>query len=136
MARDYFSDKATLTEQAAALLRLYDAPHYFRRAGKGRFRKASAEIFYRATSYRRCYSNVLIRLSHYNRAMRWLVIFCLVAIVVSMASALVFLYRGQEGGSKRMLRALQIRVGLSVGLFVFLMISYKFGFIGSQGVGG
>ena len=35
-----------------------------------------------------------------------------------------------------MLRALQIRVGLSVGLFVFLMISYKFGFIGSQGVGG
>ena len=44
LARDYFSDKATLTEQAAALLRLYDAPHYFRRAGKGRFRKASAEI--------------------------------------------------------------------------------------------
>ena len=36
LARDYFSEKATLTEQAAALLRLYDAPHYFRRAGKGR----------------------------------------------------------------------------------------------------
>ena len=62
--------------------------------------------------------------------MRWLVIFCLVAIVVSMGSALVFLYRGREGGSKRMLRALQIRVGLSVGLFLFLMLSYKLGFIG------
>lgn len=67
--------------------------------------------------------------------MRWLVILCLVAIVVSMASALVFLYRGREGGSKRMLRALQIRVGLSIGLFVVLMISYKFGLIGSQGLG-
>lgn len=67
--------------------------------------------------------------------MRWLVILCLVAIVVSMASALVFLYRGREGGSKRMLRALQIRVGLSIGLFLVLMISYKFGLIGSQGLG-
>ncbi len=67
--------------------------------------------------------------------MRWLVIISLVAIVVSMGSALVFLYRGREGGSKRMLRALQIRVGLSVGLFLFLMLSYKFGLIGAQGVG-
>ena len=48
LARDYFSDKASLTEQAGALLRLYDAPHYFRRAGKGRFRKASAEILQQA----------------------------------------------------------------------------------------
>ena len=67
--------------------------------------------------------------------MRWLVILCLVAIVVSMASALFFLYRGQEGGSKRMLRALKIRVAISVGLFVFLMASYKFGLIGPQGLG-
>jgi exoribonuclease II len=48
LARDYFSDKASLTEQAGALLRLYDAPHYFRRAGKGRFKKASAEILHQA----------------------------------------------------------------------------------------
>ena len=44
LARDYFSDKATLEQQTAMLLRLFEAPHYFRRAGKGRFRKASAEI--------------------------------------------------------------------------------------------
>ena len=44
LATDYFSSSATTVQQAAALLRLYDAPHYFRRAGKGRFRKASAEI--------------------------------------------------------------------------------------------
>ena len=48
LARDYFSEKATLAEQAGALLRLYDAPHYFRRAGKGRFKKASAEVLQQA----------------------------------------------------------------------------------------
>jgi len=40
LARDYFSTSAGLAQQVAALLRLFDAPHYFRRAGKGRFRKA------------------------------------------------------------------------------------------------
>ena len=44
LARDYFSDKATLEQQAGILFRLFEAPHYFRRAGKGRFRKAPAEV--------------------------------------------------------------------------------------------
>ncbi len=47
LARDYFSSDgkpATLEQQAAALYRLFDSPHYFRRAGKGRFRKAPAEV--------------------------------------------------------------------------------------------
>jgi exoribonuclease-2 len=48
LARDYFSAAATLEQQAAALLRLFEAPHYFRRAGKGRFRKAPAEIVQQA----------------------------------------------------------------------------------------
>ena len=48
LARDYFSANATLAQQAGALFRLYDAPHYFRRAGKGRFKKASAEILQQA----------------------------------------------------------------------------------------
>jgi exoribonuclease-2 len=48
LAREYFSANATLAQQAAALLRLFEAPHYFRRAGKGRFRKASAEILQQA----------------------------------------------------------------------------------------
>eukprot|EP01034_Spumella_vulgaris_P001290 gene1290-1702_t len=48
LARDYFSENATLVQQAGALFRLYDAPHYFRRAGKGRFKKASAEILQQA----------------------------------------------------------------------------------------
>jgi exoribonuclease-2 len=48
LAREYFSDKPTLAQQAAALFRLFDAPHYFRRLGKGRFRKAPPEIVQQA----------------------------------------------------------------------------------------
>ena len=48
LARDYFSESASLAQQAGALFCLYDAPHYFRRAGKGRFKKAPAEILQQA----------------------------------------------------------------------------------------
>ena len=48
LARDYFSVNATLEQQVAMLLRLFEAPHYFRRAGKGRFRKAPAEVIAQA----------------------------------------------------------------------------------------
>ena len=48
LARDYFSadpsKPASLEQQAAALFCLFNAPHYFRRAGKGRFKKAPPEI--------------------------------------------------------------------------------------------
>ncbi len=43
LARDYFSAKAGPELQAAMLLRLFDAPHYFRRLGKGQFKKAPEE---------------------------------------------------------------------------------------------
>ena len=48
IARDYFSESASLAQQAGALFALYGAPHYFRRAGKGRFKKAPAEILQQA----------------------------------------------------------------------------------------
>jgi len=48
LAHEYFSANATSVELAAALIRLYDAPHYFRRAGKGRFKKAPAEVIQQA----------------------------------------------------------------------------------------
>ena len=44
LARDYFEASAGLEKQAAALFRLFEAPHYFRRLGKGNFKKAPAEI--------------------------------------------------------------------------------------------
>ena len=43
VAREYFNADASTAQQVGALMRLYEAPHYFRRAGKGRFKKASAE---------------------------------------------------------------------------------------------
>ncbi|MFC7433491.1 ribonuclease catalytic domain-containing protein [Hydrogenophaga bisanensis] len=44
LARDYFSDNASTEQQVAALICLQGAPHYFRRSGKGRYRKAPPEI--------------------------------------------------------------------------------------------
>ena len=50
LAREYFDPGQTPTavQQAGALMALYEAPHYFRRAGKGRFKKAPAEILQQA----------------------------------------------------------------------------------------
>jgi exoribonuclease II len=44
LAREYFDAKAGVVQHAAALFKLYEAPHYFRRAGKGQFKKAPEEI--------------------------------------------------------------------------------------------
>jgi exoribonuclease-2 len=43
LARDYFDAQAGLVQQAAALFKLFEAPHYFRRLGKGNFKKAPEE---------------------------------------------------------------------------------------------
>ncbi|MDE2093163.1 MAG: RNB domain-containing ribonuclease [Burkholderiales bacterium] len=44
LAREYFNAGAGIEYQAAALFRLFEAPHYFRRLGKGNFKKAPEEI--------------------------------------------------------------------------------------------
>lgn len=48
LAQEYFSDNATLAEQTAALISLFQAPHYFRRSGKGKFKKAPADVLQQA----------------------------------------------------------------------------------------
>ena len=48
LAREYFSASAGTEQQVAALLCLHGAPHYFRRAGKGRYKKAPADILAQA----------------------------------------------------------------------------------------
>ena len=58
--------------------------------------------------------------------MRYVVIAVLVGIVASLGSALFFMMRDRSGSS-RMVKALAIRVGMSVALFVFLMAGYYFG---------
>ena len=61
--------------------------------------------------------------------MRIVVILFLVAIVASLASALVFLFRDQGRDSRRMVKALAVRVGLSALLFVLLAVGYYSGLI-------
>jgi hypothetical protein len=59
--------------------------------------------------------------------MRYLVIGMFVLIVASLFSALVFVYRDRSG-STRALKALALRVGLSIALFAFLMLGYYLGY--------
>jgi hypothetical protein len=58
--------------------------------------------------------------------MRYVVIAMLILIVGSLGSAAVFMLRDRSGSS-RMVKALAWRVGLSLGLFLFLMAGYYFG---------
>jgi len=51
-----------------------------------------------------------------------------VLIVASLGSALFYMVT-DHGGSKRMVKALAMRVGLSLALFLFLMIGYYLGWI-------
>ena len=65
--------------------------------------------------------------------MKFVVIAALIAIVTMLFSALVFLYRDRGRGS-RMVTALAIRVGLSIALVAFLLMSHYSGWIGPQGL--
>jgi len=60
--------------------------------------------------------------------MKIVVIVFVVLIVASLGSALFFMVSGQSG-SMRMVKALALRVGLSVTLFLLLMAGYYFGLI-------
>ena len=63
------------------------------------------------------------------------VIAVFVAILASLGSALYQLSRS-GGDSKKMIRALAIRVGLSITLFLLLMIAWYAGLIAPHGLPG
>jgi hypothetical protein len=63
---------------------------------------------------------------------RFLILACLLAIVLSLGSALVHLVRN-KGDSQKMARALTIRVGLSVLLFLMLLLAWSLGWIQPKG---
>ena len=60
--------------------------------------------------------------------MKYIVIGILLMILVSLGTALYALVK-DRGQSTRTVRALTMRIGLSIGLIVLLMISYKAGLI-------
>ena len=66
-------------------------------------------------------------------SMRYFVIAALVCIVGSLFSALFFMFRDKDD-SKRMVKALTLRVALSVTLFLLLMAGYYFGVIRKDGL--
>jgi hypothetical protein len=66
-------------------------------------------------------------------AMKIIVILGLVAVVVALFTALVFLYRDQGSGN-RIVVALAIRVGLSISLVAFLLVAYWMGWIAPGGL--
>ena len=57
----------------------------------------------------------------------------LVAIIFSLGSALFQLSRG-KGDSGKMLKALTWRIGLSVGLFLVLLVAWRMGLIRPHGM--
>ena len=65
--------------------------------------------------------------------MKLIIIVFLVAILGSLGSALFYLMR-DKGGSDRTVKTLTLRVGLSVTLFILLMLGYYFGLIPKQGL--
>jgi hypothetical protein len=57
-----------------------------------------------------------------------IIIIVMVLIVLALLSGLFFLVR-DEGKTKRPVKALSWRIGLSLGLFIFLFIAYYFHWI-------
>ncbi|MBV8045803.1 MAG: DUF2909 domain-containing protein [Paludibacterium sp.] len=58
--------------------------------------------------------------------MKWLLIVLLVCIVLSLAWGLTALLRGEPAGT-RLVRSLTLRIGLSIGLFMLLILGAVFG---------
>ena len=60
--------------------------------------------------------------------MKLLVVVLLLLVLISLFSALFFMYR-DRGNSRRMVTALTLRIVLSVAIFLILIGSYYFGLI-------
>ncbi|KTD32623.1 hypothetical protein Lmor_2052 [Legionella moravica] len=61
------------------------------------------------------------------------IIFVMIIIAGSLASGLFFLIR-DTGNSKRTVKALTIRIGISLTLFIFLFVAFKLGLITPHGI--
>lgn len=64
-----------------------------------------------------------------------IIVALLLAIVLSLFSGLFFMMK-DESRSGRMLSSLKVRVGLSITLILFLLLSYRMGWIQPHGLYG
>jgi hypothetical protein len=70
-------------------------------------------------------------------SMSYFVALGFLAVIASLAAALFFMLRGGSGGptkSRRMARALAVRVGVSILLFVCVLLSWQAGWIQPTGI--
>lgn len=65
--------------------------------------------------------------------MNYIILIFFIFIIYSLASALYYMMN-DGGGSKRMVKALTIRVGISIALFLFVLFSFWMGWIKPTGV--
>jgi len=74
--------------------------------------------------------------------MSYVIVIALIGVLAALASAGVFMLRkpDDEGSGKprdaRMARALAVRVGLSIALFLFVLLAWKLGWISPHGIPG
>ncbi|MFA6302707.1 MAG: twin transmembrane helix small protein [Legionella sp.] len=61
------------------------------------------------------------------------IIIVMLFIASSLFSGLIFLIR-DSGNTKRTIKALTLRIAISLGLFIFLFIAFKFGWIHPHGI--
>lgn len=70
--------------------------------------------------------------------MKILIALAFIAIIASLGAALLYMMHGDPEDNRtsgsRMVNALAIRVGLSILLFVCLLLAYKFGYIQPTGL--
>ena len=69
--------------------------------------------------------------------MKIIIALAFVVIIASLASALIFMMRGSRedgAGNKRMAWALTVRIGISVLVFLCILIAWKLGYIQPTGL--
>jgi Protein of unknown function (DUF2909) len=69
--------------------------------------------------------------------MKWIIVFALLAVLSALAGAgFLMLRKGREPGSRSpaMARALALRVGLSIALFLFILLAWYLGWIQPSGI--
>jgi len=62
-----------------------------------------------------------------------LIVLVLLIIVGSLGTALIYLVKDRTR-SPRTVKALTVRIGLSIGLFVLLLLAYRFGLLHPHGL--
>ena len=61
-----------------------------------------------------------------------IIVLMLIGVIGSLFSGLFFLYR-DHGDGDRAVKALTVRIGLSIAIFIALLLAYRFGVIPGYG---